>query len=113
MVRSICEGIPGPTGTAFFSGSFKLSQKRGGLHMSRTLIDHDLPGREIDLEGRPVMDTSQVSHEHAVDKDPHIVIAAEFISHGSFLCVVCKSSVLLYKPGGHRQAEIMLYSRVF
>ena len=57
------------------------------------------------------MNAAQVGHQHAVNKNPHIVIAGEVVGHR--LLAVNSAAVFLHKAGGHGQAEVVIDSWIF
>ena len=54
------------------------------------------------------MNTAQISDEHAVYKDPDIVIAGKLICHLILFVYVGMPTILLYKAGLHMEPKIMV-----
>ena len=46
-------------------------------------VDGDVPVDEVDGHGGHIVDAAQVRHQRPVNEDPHVIVAAEFISNGS------------------------------
>lgn len=55
------------------------------------------------------MDAAQVAHQHAVDKDPHVVVAGEIVGDG--VAAGGLAAVLLHELGAHMDAEKVVEGR--
>ena len=81
----------------------------GVVAFAAVLVDHDIAGRKVDLQGGRVVDAAQVAHQHAVDKDPHVVVAGEIVGDG--FAAGGLAAVLLHELGAHMDAEKVVEGR--
>ena len=63
----------------------------------------DLAGGKIDGAAQRLMDAADVQHKHAVDVDPHVVVAGEFEDHG--VSILQSAVFQLGKVGLHLHAR--------
>ena len=102
MVGAVGKGIAFPAGSISPPGILVFAPQR-----TVTLaVDRDYTGGEVDLQAGGVMDTAQIAHQHIVDEDPDVIVAAEFI--GDDFSVFGQAVLLLHKAGGHGQTEVMV-----
>ena len=45
------------------------------------MTDFYFTGGEVDLERHLLVDAAQIAHEHAVDVNPHVIVARELKDH--------------------------------
>ena len=71
----------------------------------RPAVDEHLARTEVDARAHGVVDAAHIAHEHAVDVDPHVVVARELEGH-----VVAAHQAIggLREHRGHRQAEVVV-----
>ena len=64
---------------------------------------------KVDLERRLLVNAAQITHEHAIDVDPDVVITRELKDH---VTIGGLSTLRLDKLRGHGHAKVMVEARV-
>ena len=70
------------------------------------MTDFHFTGSKVDLERCLLVNAAQVAHEHAIDVDPHVIVARELKNH--VLVIGGLSARRLDELRGHRHAKVVV-----
>ena len=70
-------------------------------------VHHHRAGLEVDEDVGLDVDAAEVAHQHAVDEDPHVVVARELVGHR---LAVVRAAVLLHEARRQRHAEPVVHA---
>ena len=113
VLGAAAEGVAGKVGGG--TGSLELRLDVGrfedllGSICTINMTDFHFAGSKVDLKRCLLVNATQVTHEHAVDVDPHVIVARELKDH--VLVLVGLAVCGLDKLRGHGHAKVMVEIR--
>ena len=106
VVRAGLEGLALPLVPVSNTSSRKEAEQRP----LRGTVDNHVAGLEVNVNLGAVMDAARVAHQHAVNVDPHIVVARELKLHG--LVDACGVEHLAVRGHGELRVDVRSHPEV-
>ena len=111
VLGAVAEGVAGEVGGVRLGG-FELCLDVGffdfllGSIRAVNMTDFHFTGSKVDLKRCFLVNAAQVTHEHTIDIDPHVVVARELKNH--VLVFGGLATVRLDKLRGHGHAKVVV-----
>ena len=111
MLGAVAESVAGEVG-GIRAGSLELRLDVGcfdfflGSIRAVNMTDFHFTGSKVDLKRCFLVNAAQVTHEHTIDIDPHVVVARELKNH--VLVFGGLATVRLDKLRGHGHAKVVV-----
>ena len=111
MLAAVTEGVAAEVG-GIYAGGVELRFDGGifdvlpGSIRTVNMADFHFAGGKVDLERCLLVNAAQVAHEHAIDVDPHVIVARELKNH--ILVIGGLSARRLDKLRGHGHAKVVV-----